>query len=48
MSSNRFARDFHEDFDMESPEFNARYEDVIEDLLESCPLREAGPRAVTG
>ena len=38
MSTERFGRDFHNNFDMLSPEFNTHYEDVLDDLIDTCPV----------
>ena len=32
------ARDYHGDFDHEDPEFNQRFDDVLDDLVARCPM----------
>lgn len=33
-----WSRDFHRDFDIESPELNEHYEEVVDDLVRNCPV----------
>lgn len=32
------ARDFHKDFDFEDPEFNTRFDEIVDDLAARCPM----------
>ncbi len=32
------ARDYHKDFDVEDPEFNLRFDDVLDELVARCPM----------
>lgn len=38
MTTTEFGRDHHHDFDMDSPEFNEHYYDVLDDLVANCPV----------
>ena len=38
MAEDEYGRDHHNDFDMDSPEFNEHYYDVLNDLVTTCPV----------
>lgn len=38
MTETTWQRDFHRDFDIESPELNEHYDDVVDDLVRNCPV----------
>jgi cytochrome P450 len=38
MAEDEYGRDHHNDFDMDSPEFNQHYYDVLNDLVTTCPV----------
>ncbi|MCX2931821.1 cytochrome P450 [Mycobacterium sp. CVI_P3] len=52
MAEQEFGRDHHNDFDMDSPEFNDNYYDVLNDLVTSCPVAHSkvgkGYHTITG
>lgn len=37
----RWSRDFHADFDIEDPELNEHYEEIVDDLVRHCPVARA-------
>jgi cytochrome P450 len=52
MAIHEYERDHHNDFDMDSPEFNEHYYEVLNDLVTTCPVAHSkvgkGYYALTG